>query len=112
MDSPQSVVSPFKGSSVFPEPEKQNADPVTRNPGCLSRKIELQIKEAIGVLDVYIHQARDIHNICIYQKQDVYAKICLTSDPENAVSTQIINGGGKNPVFNEKLRLDVRTIAG
>ncbi|XP_028127047.1 uncharacterized protein LOC114323600 [Camellia sinensis] len=110
MDSPQSVVSPFKGSSVFPEPEKQNADPVTRNPGCLSRKIELQIKEAIGVLDVYIHQARDIHNICIYQKQDVYAKICLTSDPENAVSTQIINGGGKNPVFNEKLRLDVRTI--
>ncbi|KAI8000481.1 hypothetical protein LOK49_LG09G01349 [Camellia lanceoleosa] len=39
MDSPQSVVSPFKGSSVFPEPEKQNADPFTRNPGCLSRKI-------------------------------------------------------------------------
>ncbi|XP_068669779.1 uncharacterized protein [Aristolochia californica] len=63
----------------------------------------------VGVLDVYIHQARDIHNICIYQKQDVYAKIYLTSDPEITVSTQIINGGGKNPVFNESLQLKVRT---
>ncbi|KAG9443590.1 hypothetical protein H6P81_014930 [Aristolochia fimbriata] len=64
----------------------------------------------VGVLDVYIHQARDIHNICIYHKQDVYAKICLTSDPEITVSTQIINGGGKNPVFNESLQLKVRTV--
>ncbi|XP_059662421.1 uncharacterized protein LOC132308377 [Cornus florida] len=110
MDSPQSVVSPFK-SSVFTEHEKQNAD-------CLSRGIEFQRKEDgvyssegfIGVLEVFIHQARDIHNICIYHKQDVYAKLCLTSDPENTVSTQIINGGGKNPVFNENLRLNVRTI--
>lgn len=64
----------------------------------------------LGVLEVYIHQARDIHNICIYHKQDVYAKITLTSDPETAVSTKIINGGGKNPIFNESLRLNVRTI--
>lgn len=49
----------------------------------------------IGSLEVYIHQARDIHNICIYHKQDVYAKFCLTSDPDAKVSTQIINGGGK-----------------
>ncbi|KAI8009942.1 hypothetical protein LOK49_LG06G01213 [Camellia lanceoleosa] len=65
---------------------------------------------SIGVLEVYIHQASDIKNICIYHNQDVYAKIFLTSDPEKTVSTQIINGGGQNPVFNESLRLDVKTI--
>ncbi|EHA8587724.1 Phospholipase D beta 1 [Cocos nucifera] len=64
----------------------------------------------IGRLEVFIHQARDIHNICIYHKQDVYAKICLTSHPETTVSTKIINGGGRNPVFNENLQLSVRTI--
>ncbi|KAE9614755.1 putative C2 domain-containing protein [Lupinus albus] len=101
MDSPQSVVSPLKTS------------------GSLSKDIEVNEKEVlvcnqhdefIGVVDVYIHQARDIQNICIYHKQDVYAKICLTSDPENTVSTKIINGGGRNPVFNENLSLSVRTI--
>ncbi|GMP53734.1 hypothetical protein CsSME_00019114 [Camellia sinensis var. sinensis] len=65
---------------------------------------------SIGVLEVYIHQARDIKNISTYHNQDVYAKIFLTSDPEKTVSSQIINGGGKNPVFNESLRLDVKTI--
>lgn len=105
MDSPQSVVSPFKNHSIFPEAEKQNLDLFTRNPSYSSREIEA----FLGVLEVFIHQARDIHNICIYQKQDVYAKLCLTSDPDNSVSTQIINGGGKNPVFNENVRLDVHT---
>ncbi|KAK3031998.1 hypothetical protein RJ639_036203 [Escallonia herrerae] len=65
---------------------------------------------SIGVLEVYIHQARDIHNICIYQKQDVYAKFFLTSDPETTLSTKIINGGGKNPIFDENFRLDVQTF--
>ncbi|CAI9088286.1 OLC1v1022580C1 [Oldenlandia corymbosa var. corymbosa] len=118
MDSPQSVVSPFKSSSVFAEQEKQTADLFVKSPGFLSSKIGAHRKETevydleanVGVLDVYIHQARDIHNICIYHKQDVYAKLCLTSDPENTVSTKIINGGGKNPIFNEKLRLGVRTV--
>ncbi|RVW37505.1 hypothetical protein CK203_073906 [Vitis vinifera] len=64
----------------------------------------------IGSLEVYIHQARDIHNICIYHKQDVYAKFCLTSDPDAKVSTQIINGGGKNPVFNERIQINVQKI--
>ncbi|XP_057472583.1 uncharacterized protein LOC130761127 [Actinidia eriantha] len=105
MESPQSVVSP----SVYSEPEKPNFT------SFLSKGHEVQSKETdlkgtIGVLEVYIHQARDIQNICIYHKQDVYAKIYLTSDPENTVSTQTINGGGKNPVFNEKLRLNVWTI--
>lgn len=61
----------------------------------------------IGVLDVFIHQARNIQNICIYHKQDVYAKIFLTSDPVTIESTQIINGGGQNPVFSENLRINV-----
>ncbi|XP_076942005.1 uncharacterized protein LOC143611732 [Bidens hawaiensis] len=63
----------------------------------------------IGVLEVFIHQARDLLNICIYHKQDVYAKIFLTSDPESTESTQTINGGGQNPVFNENLKVNVRT---
>ncbi|XP_009631807.1 uncharacterized protein LOC107767325 [Nicotiana tabacum] len=66
--------------------------------------------DSIGVLDVYVHQARDIHNICIYHKQDVYAKISLTNDPEETVSTDTINGGGKNPVFNQSRRLNVKTV--
>ncbi|PQM34339.1 uncharacterized protein Pyn_19475 [Prunus yedoensis var. nudiflora] len=67
-------------------------------------------ENSIGVLEVYVHQARDIHNICIYHKQDVYAKLCLTSDPENTVSTKTINGGGRNPVFNDNVQLNVRTV--
>ncbi|KAG8658290.1 uncharacterized protein LOC110608294 [Manihot esculenta] len=114
MDSPQSVVSPFK-SSIVVEPE---SDYGVRTSGGLSKGTGFQRKEAtvgnmedfIGTLEVYVHQARDIHNICIYHKQDVYAKLCLTSDPENTVSTKIINGGGRNPVFNDNLRLNVKTI--
>ena len=118
MDSPQSVVSPFK-NSVFGDVEKHKHGGSPPGSGPLSKDIEVNGKEAIvvsnpeefvGVVDVCIHQARDIHNICIYHKQDVYAKICLTSDPENTVSTKIINGGGRNPVFNENLRLGVRTV--
>lgn len=65
---------------------------------------------SIGYLDVFVHQARDIHNVCIYHKQDVYAKLCLTSDPDISYSTKVINGGGRNLVFEHGLRLDVRTV--
>lgn len=118
MDSPQSVVSPFKCSPVSIEPEKQKSDFFVQNPGSLSGGVEVHRKGCsmecnlegfAGSLEVYVHQARDIHNICIYHKQDVYAKLCLTSDPESAVSTKIINGGGQNPVFNDNVRLNVRT---
>ncbi|KAB1199103.1 hypothetical protein CJ030_MR0G027271 [Morella rubra] len=117
MDSPQSVVSPFR-SSLVAEPEKQKSDFFVRSSGPLSKGVEFSSKEAVvcdaedfmGVVEVYVHQARDIHNICIYHKQDVYAKLCLTSDPENTVSTKTINGGGRNPVFNDNVRLNVRTI--
>lgn len=64
----------------------------------------------IGSLEIFIHQARDIQNICIYHKQDVYAKLYLTSNPESAISTKIINGGGRNPIFEESARLNVQTI--
>lgn len=87
------------------------------NVKCISAETARQLPEPmrteediIGHLDVYVHHAREIQNICIYHKQDVYAKVCLTSDPDTAVSTQTINGGGRNPVFNENLRLDVRTV--
>uniref|UniRef100_A0A2P2K3E3 C2 domain-containing protein n=1 Tax=Rhizophora mucronata TaxID=61149 RepID=A0A2P2K3E3_RHIMU len=111
MDSPLSVVSPFK-TSVASKPTNCKSD------YSVQRVIEIASNEAwvgnregfIGVLEVYIQQARDIHNICIYHKQDVYAKLCLTSEPENTVSTKIINGGGRNPVFNEKLCLNVKTV--
>ncbi|TKY57367.1 hypothetical protein E2542_SST21815 [Spatholobus suberectus] len=117
MESPQSVVSPFK-SSLLGEAEKFRSDNFTQSWGPLSKDIEVNGKEVvvtnpeefIGFVDVYIHEARDIQNICIYHKQDVYAKICLTSNPENTVSTKTINGGGRNPIFNENLRLNVRTV--
>ncbi|BFG29758.1 hypothetical protein CerSpe_160320 [Prunus speciosa] len=117
MASPQSVVSPFKGS-VVTEPEKQKSNFLIRTAGPSSNGTDANRKEAmvcnsensIGVLEVYVHQARDIHNICIYHKQDVYAKLCLTSDPENTVSTKTINGGGRNPVFNDNVQLNVRTV--
>jgi len=117
MESPQSVVSPFK-NSVLGEAEKYKSVIYTQSSGPFSKDIEVNGKEAvrsnsedfIGAVDVYIHQARDIHNICIYHKQDVYAKISLTSNPEITVSTKTINGGGRNPVFNENLRLSVRTV--
>ncbi|KAF8391653.1 hypothetical protein HHK36_023960 [Tetracentron sinense] len=118
MDSHQSVVSPFKNYPVVTEPERQKSGFGTRNSNGLAEEIGVHDKEDLvgnldgfmGLLEVYVHQARDIHNICIYHKQDVYAKLCLTSDPETTVSTQIINGGGKNPVFNDTLRLNVRTV--
>lgn len=117
MDSPQSVVSPFKISAVS-EPERQKSDCSMPNNTGHSNGIEANRQETnvgnsedfIGVLEVYVHQARDIHNICIYHKQDVYAKLCLTSDPGSSVSTKTINGGGQNPVFDDKVQLNVRTV--
>ncbi|XP_059665396.1 uncharacterized protein LOC132311500 [Cornus florida] len=63
--------------------------------------------EFSGILEIYVHHARNIHNICIYDNQDVYAKFSLTYNPDETLSTSIINGGGKNPEFNEKLILKV-----
>ncbi|KAL2322388.1 hypothetical protein Fmac_026767 [Flemingia macrophylla] len=63
--------------------------------------------EFSGILDIYVHHARNIHNICIYDDQDVYAKFSLTYNPDETLSTRIINGGGKNPIFNENLRMNI-----
>ncbi|KAK7320459.1 hypothetical protein VNO77_29946 [Canavalia gladiata] len=63
--------------------------------------------EFSGVLDIFVHHARNIHNICIYDNQDVYAKFSLTYNPDETLSTRIINGGGKNPTFNENLRMKI-----
>ncbi|KAL1127110.1 hypothetical protein V6Z11_A13G158000 [Gossypium hirsutum] len=91
MDSPQSVVSPFKSYVVAESEQQQKSELFTRNSGGLSDGSEVNTKEAVVV-------------------EDVYAKLCLTSDPESTVSTKIINGGGRDPMFNENLRLKVRTI--
>ncbi|XAR55290.1 hypothetical protein NMG60_11035323 [Bertholletia excelsa] len=109
-------MEPKLNSSVLPDslkPKPNSAVETAPNESGFHGKEKAPVKgqgEPIGVLEVYIHQARDIHNICIYHKQDVYAKIYLTSDPETTLSTQIINGGGKNPVFNENFWLNVRSI--
>lgn len=63
--------------------------------------------EFAGVLDVYVHHARNIHNICIYDNQDVYAKFSLTYNPDEAVPTKIVKCGGKNPEFNENLQITI-----
>ncbi|KAL6519008.1 hypothetical protein OROHE_017432 [Orobanche hederae] len=63
-----------------------------------------------GILEIHVHHARNIHNICIYQNQDVYAKFSLTYDPDETLSTRIINGGGKNPEFNQDLIMKIRQL--
>ncbi|XP_051142293.1 uncharacterized protein LOC127259179 isoform X2 [Andrographis paniculata] len=60
-----------------------------------------------GTLEIHVHHARNIHNICIYDNQDVYAKFSLTYNPDETFSTRIINGGGKNPEFNEDLLVTI-----
>ncbi|XP_047323988.1 uncharacterized protein LOC124927588 [Impatiens glandulifera] len=60
-----------------------------------------------GILDIYVHHAKNIHNICIYDNQDVYAKFSLTCDPDETITTRIIIGGGKNPDFNQNLSMKI-----
>ncbi|XP_072975875.1 uncharacterized protein [Typha angustifolia] len=60
-----------------------------------------------GLLDIHVHHARNIHNICIYANQDVYAKFSLTCSPDDAVSTRVVAGGGKNPQFDEHLSVKI-----
>ncbi|KAG6471765.1 uncharacterized protein LOC122028793 [Zingiber officinale] len=88
--------------------EKSTAVPVLETSNSFSDEFNPQ--DFIGFLEVFVHQARDIHNICIYHKQDVFAKLCLTSNPDVTVATQTINGGGRNPVFNQNLRLNVKNV--
>ncbi|KAF5175752.1 Calcium-dependent lipid-binding (CaLB domain) family protein [Thalictrum thalictroides] len=104
-------------SVVTAEPERKELESVVvRNSGNGSvngapvKETVVNSDKYVGVLEVFVHQARDIQNICIYHKQDVYARLCLTNDLETTFSTKIINGGGKNPVFNDSLRLDVRNL--
>ncbi|CAN1153815.1 hypothetical protein LINPERPRIM_LOCUS14949 [Linum perenne] len=59
-------------------------------------------KSFVGILEIYVHHARNIHNICIYDNQDVYTKFSLTYNSDHTLSTRIINDGGKNPEFNDK----------
>ncbi|KAK4772565.1 hypothetical protein SAY86_014340 [Trapa natans] len=63
--------------------------------------------EFSALLEIHIHHARNIHNICIYDNQDVYAKFSLTYNPDEAISTPIIQGGGKNPEFDQRLSVKV-----
>ncbi|KAJ3672995.1 hypothetical protein LUZ60_006369 [Juncus effusus] len=90
-------------------PKPNNQEPAT---------MDEEGTQFIGFLNILIQQARDIQNICIYHKQDVYAKVSLTNAKTgtetetgtDSVSTRTINGGGRNPVFNESLRLGVRAL--
>lgn len=66
--------------------------------------------EFSGLLEIHVHHARNIHNICIYDKQDVYAKFSLTYNPDEAISTRVIYGGGKNPDFGEDLAVKVTQV--
>ncbi|XP_061373781.1 uncharacterized protein LOC133316100 [Gastrolobium bilobum] len=68
--------------------------------------------EFSGILDIFVHHARNIHNICIYDDQDVYAKFSLTYNPDETLSTRIINRGGKNLTFNENLRMKITRMDG
>ncbi|RDX60246.1 hypothetical protein CR513_61624, partial [Mucuna pruriens] len=80
------------------------------NPNLNTRSHADDEAEFSGILDIFVHHARNIHNICIYDNQDVYAKFSLTYNPDETLSTRIINGGGKNPTFNENLRMKITQI--
>lgn len=100
----------FYRSSVeatSPSLDTTRISPINFNEMKKKRLDEKNLNGCYGILDVYIHQARDIHNICIYQNQDVYAKFWLTNDPEQVISTKIINHGGRNPIFNENVQFNV-----
>ncbi|EOA37946.1 hypothetical protein CARUB_v10009413mg [Capsella rubella] len=101
MESPQSETSIVNGSIHM----NGSGETRTKNPVMSSSSDSF-----VGVLEVFVHQARDIQNICIYHKQDVYAKLSLTSDPKTSLSTKIINGGGRNPVFDDTLQFDVKNL--
>ena len=62
------------------------------------------------ILDIYVHHARNFQNIRIYDNQDVYAKFSLAYNPDETLPTGIIKGGGKNPDFNENLRLKITQV--
>ncbi|KAF8403640.1 hypothetical protein HHK36_011744 [Tetracentron sinense] len=49
----------------------------------------------------------NIHNICIYDNQDVYANFSLNYNPNRTLSTRTVNCGGKNPEFNENLGMKI-----
>ncbi|XP_076938058.1 uncharacterized protein LOC143606034 [Bidens hawaiensis] len=106
MGTHQNVILSKSNPSVFGQ---QEFNSLVTNNGYKKKGVMEKKEGFIGVLEVFIHQARDLQNICIYHKQDVYAKIFLTSDPELTESTQTINGGGQNPVFNENPKINVRT---
>ncbi|TYH92169.1 hypothetical protein ES332_A13G163500v1 [Gossypium tomentosum] len=59
MDSPQSVVSPFKSYVVAESEQQQKSELFTRNSGGLSDGSEVNTKEAV-VVEVYVYLARDI----------------------------------------------------
>eukprot|EP00249_Psilotum_nudum_P023997 c29052_g4_i1 orf=615-2210(+) len=63
-----------------------------------------------GILDITIHHARDIQNICIYGNQDVYAKFSLTNSKDETFSTEPVAAGGRNPVFNQSLQIPVSLL--
>lgn len=110
MDSCKPLSQTFNPFTSIDGANKLKSEPFilsSEKPGSIT---EVITDNFIGSLEIFVHQARDIHNICIYQNQDVYARLCLTSDPEASVSTKTINGGGRYPVFNENLKLNVRTV--
>lgn len=90
------VVQGFRFRHSSPEPMREAEADVDEEGGRFS-----------GVLEVYVHHARNIHNICIYDDQDVYAKLSLTCRPDEVASTRVARGGGRNPDFHESLRIRV-----
>ncbi|KAG9148632.1 hypothetical protein Leryth_019150 [Lithospermum erythrorhizon] len=66
--------------------------------------------EFSGILEIHVHHARNINNICIYDNQDVCAKFSLTNNPDAAISTGIVIRGGRNPDFKQDLIMKVNHV--
>eukprot|EP00250_Pteridium_aquilinum_P011606 c20188_g1_i1 orf=306-1823(+) len=95
------------GSVTMPvKPLAESLMNAAHSPHCENGTLKSPTRDD-GMLYVTIHQAKHIHNICIYGNQDVYAKFLLTHCLDAVYPTQPVKAGGQNPVFNQSLQIPV-----
>ncbi|KAG6472231.1 protein SRC2-like [Zingiber officinale] len=58
-------------------------------------------------LEVTLVSAKDLNDVNVFSKMDVYAVVCLAGDPRSAQRTPTDKDGGKNPSWNATLRFFV-----
>ncbi|KAK8949311.1 hypothetical protein KSP39_PZI005463 [Platanthera zijinensis] len=62
---------------------------------------------AYRTLELTLISAKDLNNVNIFSKMDVYAVVTIAGDPRTQQRTPIDRNGGKNPSWNASLRFPV-----